>query len=70
VATSRETLTCMTQWVRAKLHMHLSPLAPHEFWGGGCMAFAPHLHMVVWPPMFRPHLPEKYNRTVNPADFL
>jgi hypothetical protein len=26
--------------------------------------------MVVWPPMFRPHLPEKYDGTVNPTEFL
>jgi hypothetical protein len=37
---------------------------------GGCMAFAPHLRMVVWPPKFRPHLPEKYVGTVNPTEFL
>jgi hypothetical protein len=46
VATSRETLTCMTQWVRAKLHMHLSPLAPHEFWGGGGAWRWP--HTCIW----------------------
>jgi hypothetical protein len=34
------------------------------------MALAPHLHMVVWPPKFRPHLPEKYDGKVNPAKFL
>jgi hypothetical protein len=34
VATSREISTCMHQWVRAKSHMHLSPLAPWEFRGG------------------------------------
>jgi hypothetical protein len=34
------------------------------------MALAPHLHMVVWPPKFQPHLPEKYDETVNPAEFL
>jgi hypothetical protein len=34
------------------------------------MALAPHLRMVVWPHKFRPHLPEKYNGTVNPAEFL
>jgi hypothetical protein len=34
------------------------------------MAFTPHLCMVVWPPKFWPHLPEKYARTVNPAEFL
>jgi hypothetical protein len=37
----------MHQWVRAKSHMHLSPLAHREFGGGGCMALAPHLRMVV-----------------------
>jgi hypothetical protein len=26
--------------------------------------------MVVWPPKFRPHLPEKYDRTVNITEFL
>jgi hypothetical protein len=34
------------------------------------MALAPHLRMVVWPRKFRPHLPEKYDGTVNPAEFL
>jgi hypothetical protein len=34
------------------------------------MALAPHLRMVVWSPKFRPHLPEKYDRTINPAEFL
>jgi hypothetical protein len=34
------------------------------------MALAPHLHMVVWPHKFRSHLPEKYDGTVNPAEFL
>jgi hypothetical protein len=33
------------------------------------MALAPHLRMVVWPRMFRPHLPKKYDETVNPAEF-
>jgi hypothetical protein len=46
------------------------PLASPEFQGGGCMALAPHLCMVVWPPKFRPHLPEKYDGTVNLAEFL
>jgi hypothetical protein len=26
--------------------------------------------MVVLPPKFRPHLPEKYDGTVNPVEFL
>jgi hypothetical protein len=34
------------------------------------MALAPHLRMVVWPCKFRPSLPEKYDGTVNPAEFL
>jgi hypothetical protein len=37
---------------------------------GGCMMLAPHLRVVVWPRKFRPHLPEKYDGTVNPAKFL
>jgi hypothetical protein len=62
----------MHQWVHAKLHMRLSPWLPGSFGGGGgwCMALAPHLCMVVWPPKFRPHLPEKYDGTVNPTEFL
>jgi hypothetical protein len=34
------------------------------------MALAPHLRMVVWPYKFWTHLLEKYNRTVNPTEFL
>jgi hypothetical protein len=34
------------------------------------MALAPHLRMVVWPPKFWPHLPEQYDGTVNPTEFL
>jgi hypothetical protein len=45
------------------------PLAPREL-GGGCMALAPHLCMMVWSHKFRPHLPEKYDGTVNPVEFL
>jgi hypothetical protein len=37
---------------------------------GGCMALAPYLGMVVWPRKFRPHLLEKYDGSVNPAEFL
>jgi hypothetical protein len=37
---------------------------------GGCMTLAPHLHMVVWPRKFQPHLPEKYDGTTNPIEFL
>jgi hypothetical protein len=61
----------MHQWVRAKLHMCLSPWLPRSFGGGGgCMVLAPTLCMVVWPPKFWPHLPEKYDGTVNPTEFL
>jgi hypothetical protein len=38
--------------------------------GVGCMALAPHLHMVVWPYKFWPHLPLKYDGSVNPTKFL
>jgi hypothetical protein len=34
------------------------------------MALAPHLRMVVWSRKCRSHLPEKYDGTVNPAEFL
>jgi hypothetical protein len=34
------------------------------------MALAPHLRIVVWPHKVRPHLPEKYDRTVNPVELL
>jgi hypothetical protein len=34
------------------------------------MALAPHPRMVVWPCKFWPHLPEKYDGSVNPTEFL
>jgi hypothetical protein len=34
------------------------------------MSLAPHLRMVVWPRMFWPHLLKKYDKSVNPAEFL
>jgi hypothetical protein len=38
--------------------------------GVGCAALADHLHAATLPPKFRPHLPEKYNDTSNPSEFL
>jgi hypothetical protein len=38
--------------------------------GGGCMALAPYLRMVVWSRKFRPPLPEKYNQSINLIEFL
>ena len=38
--------------------------------GVGCTALADHLHAATWPSKFRPHLPEKYNGTSNPLEFL
>jgi hypothetical protein len=38
--------------------------------GVGCGALADHHHVVAWPSKFRPHLPEKYNGTTNPSEFL
>jgi hypothetical protein len=38
--------------------------------GVGCAALADHLHAASWLPKFRPHLPEKYNGTSNPSEFL
>jgi hypothetical protein len=38
--------------------------------GVGCAALADHLCVASWPPKFRPHLPEKYDGTSNPSEFL
>jgi hypothetical protein len=38
--------------------------------GVGCAALADHLRAATWPSKFRPHLPEKYNGTSNPSEFL
>jgi hypothetical protein len=38
--------------------------------GVGCAALADHLRTVTWLPKFRPHLPEKYDGTSNPSEFL
>jgi hypothetical protein len=38
--------------------------------GVGCTALADHLRATSWPPKFRPHLPEKYDGTSNPSEFL
>ncbi|WVZ83909.1 hypothetical protein U9M48_031004 [Paspalum notatum var. saurae] len=38
--------------------------------GVGCSALADGLRSTRWPPKFRPHLPEKYDGTTNPSEFL
>jgi hypothetical protein len=38
--------------------------------GVGCAALTDHLHAATWPTKFRPHLPEKYDETSNPLEFL
>jgi hypothetical protein len=38
--------------------------------GVGCAALADHLRAASWPPKFRPHLPEKYDGTLNLSEFL
>jgi hypothetical protein len=38
--------------------------------GVGCAALADHLCAASWPPKFLPHLPEKYDGTSNPSEFL
>ena len=38
--------------------------------GVGCAALAEHLRAVAWPSKFRPQLPEKYDSTTNPSEFL
>jgi hypothetical protein len=36
----------------------------------GCSALADHLRAATWPSKFRLHLPEKYDGTSNPSEFL
>jgi hypothetical protein len=36
----------------------------------GCAALADHLRAATWPSKFCPHLPEKYDGTTNPSEFL
>jgi hypothetical protein len=36
----------------------------------GCAALADHLRAATWSSKFRPHLPEKYDDTSNPSEFL
>jgi hypothetical protein len=38
--------------------------------GVGYAALADHLRAVTWPSKFRPHLPEKYDGSSNPSEFL
>jgi hypothetical protein len=35
-----------------------------------CTALADHLRAAIWPSKFWPHLPEKYDGTTNPSEFL
>jgi hypothetical protein len=52
--------TLVGAWIQAGV-----PLA-----GVGYAALADHLHAATWPSKFRPHLPEKYDGTSNPSEFL
>nr|CAH67683.1 H0510A06.8 [Oryza sativa] len=45
-----------------------SPVSPVG--GVGCRAFVASLRNVRWPPRFRPTITEKYDGSVNPAEFL
>jgi hypothetical protein len=38
--------------------------------GVGCAALADHLRAVAWPSKFWTHLPEKYDGSTNPSEFL
>jgi hypothetical protein len=38
--------------------------------GVGCAALTDHLRAVAWPSKFWPHLPEKYDGSTNPSEFL
>jgi hypothetical protein len=68
--TSRKILAHSHQCMKHQGHGLNTHPALQLLQGGGCMALAPHLGMVVWPCKFLPHLTEKYDGTVNPAEFL
>jgi hypothetical protein len=58
--------TVVTPWAPGDVRFQTSiPLA-----GVGCAALADHLRAATWPSKFRPHLPEKYDGTTNPLEFL
>jgi hypothetical protein len=38
--------------------------------GVGCAALVDHLRVATWPSKFWPHVPEKYDDTSNPSEFL
>jgi hypothetical protein len=56
----------------------VAPQAPMGTWSQagvpvddmGYTALADHLRATLWPPKFRPYLPEKYDGTSNPSEFL
>jgi hypothetical protein len=65
--TSRKILAHSHQCMKHQGHgLNTHPALQLLQGGGGCMALAPHLGMVVWPCKFLP----KYDGTVNPAEFL
>nr|ABA94156.1 retrotransposon protein, putative, unclassified [Oryza sativa Japonica Group] len=49
-------------------HRGQPPVSPVG--GAGCRAFVASLRNVRWPPRFRPTITEKYDGSVNPAEFL
>jgi hypothetical protein len=48
----------------------LQGLAQAPVAGVGCAALVDHFRAVAWPSKFRPHLPEKYDGSTNPSEFL
>ena len=50
------------------VNVRIQPGAPVA--GVGCAALAEHLRAVAWPSKFHLHLPEKYDGTTNPSEFL
>jgi hypothetical protein len=70
-----------TDNLRADLDQDFAAVAPQtpigaQFQAGvplvgvGCAALADHLRAATWPSKFRLHLPEKYDGTSNPSEFL
>jgi hypothetical protein len=49
-------------------HAVHTPTSPGS--GGRCTELAPHVRVMVWSRKFWPHLPKKYDGTINPVEFL
>jgi len=50
--------------------MASAPMPPKLDFEAGCRALAPHVRHAPWPAKFRPHLPEKFDGSIDLHEFL